>query len=271
MIDLQKKSAELRKKLFEISLINGGHVSTSFSCMDILVGLYYSGMLKYDVLDPNWVDRDRFILSKGHAETALYVILSDLGYFPEQWMKMRYRTGDCFLGGHPDIKIPGVEATTGSLGHGLGIGAGLSLGGKLSKKPHRQFVLLGDAECSEGSIWEAALFASKNQLSNLIAIVDRNSIGALDFTEKFTSLEPFCEKWESFGWDVHETDGHDFNQLLAAYSKAYNTNSSSPSIIIANTIKGKGIKFMENDPIWHTKKISTPKEITDALNDLNYE
>lgn len=270
-INLEKKSKQLRKRLFEISLENGGHVSTSFSCMDILVSLYYSNIMKFNIKDHSWENRDRFILSKGHAETGLYIVLSDLGFFPIDWMRTRYRKGDFFLGGHPDNKIPGVEATTGALGHGLGIAAGISLGAKLNNKDHLQYVLLGDAECTEGSIWEAALFSSKYKLNNLVAIIDRNQIGALDFTNNFTSLDSLSEKWTAFGWEVVEVDGHNHSELVNVFNYILNRKSDKPIVVIAKTIKGKGIKFMENDPAWHTKKVSTSDEIQIALNELNYE
>ena len=170
------------------------------------------------------------------------------------------------LGGHVDHKVPGVELTTGSLGHGLGFAAGISLAMKKNKKNYRQFVLLGDAECTEGSIWETALFASYHKLKNLIAIVDRNNIGALDYLSNFTSIEPFKKKWESFGWYVQEVNGHSIPGLLKAYDKC--KKSHKPNVIIAKTTKGKGIQLLENNPIWHVKKLEDRNDILQAKKEL---
>ena len=268
MNDPEKKARQLRKKIFQICVQSGGHISTSFSCVDILATLYYSDVFKFDSGNPDWKNRDHLILSKGHAETALYVILADVGYFPEEWLFSRYRKGDCFLGGHPDKQIPGVEVTTGALGHGLGVGAGISLAGKFNKLNHFQFVLLGDAECTEGSIWESAIFASKHKLNTLVAIIDRNNIGALDFTSNFTALEPLIDKWTAFGWEVKVVDGHNYSNLLSCYKYSIKRLSEKPLVIIANTIKGKGVSFMENNPSWHTKTVSTKEEIKIALREL---
>ncbi len=268
MIELTQKANRLRIKILQMCVNSGGHISSAFSCVDILVGLYYSGMLKFDPRNPEWNERDRFILSKGHGETALYAILADLGFFPEEWIETRYRRNDCFLGGHPDRRIPGVEVTTGALGHGLGLAAGISLAAKLDAQHHLQFVLMGDTECTEGSVWEAAQFGAKHELNNLVAIVDRNHISALDFTERFTALEPFADKWKSYGWEVSTVDGHDLQQLVGVYEYARSRTSAGPLAIIAETIKGKGVSFMENDPTWHTRTLSGEKEIQQALREL---
>ena len=234
----------------------GGHLASSFSCVDILVALYYSGILNVDPNNPEWKNRDRFTLSKGHGETALYAVLADLDFFPTNWIETSYRRRDCRLGGHPDIKIPGVEVTTGSLGHGLALTAGISLAAKMDGRSHFQFVLMGDAECTEGSVWEAALFASKKTLNNLIAIVDRNCIGSIDFTENYTSFEPFRDKWESFGWETKVCNGHSFEELNDVFRYARSRDTFQPFLIIAETVKGKGVSFMENDPTWHVRSPS---------------
>ena len=256
--------------ILDMAIASGGHIASSFSCVEILVTLYYGKYLNYDPKNPEWEKRDRFILSKGHGEMTLYAILADLGYFPHKWIKNCYRTGECHLGGHPDRKTPGVEATTGSLGHGLGIAAGISKAAKMDGKTHRQFVLMGDAECTEGAVWETALFASKHSLDNLIAIVDRNHIGVLDFTEDYTNLEPLSDKWKAFGWDVIETKGHDISELLKAFQKACSRNSDKPLIIVAETVKGKGVSFMENDPIWHVLSLIKDEDIKKAKKELKW-
>ncbi len=256
---------QLRIKILRMCSESGGHIASAFSCVEVMVGLYYGGAIRYDPQRPGWDERDRFILSKGHGEAALYTVLADLGFFPKEWIETRYRRGDCFLGGHPDKRIPGVEITTGALGHGLGIAAGISLAAKMDAKNHLQFVLLGDAECTEGSIWEAALFASKHALNNLIAIIDRNHVSALDFTENFTALEPFADKWKSFGWEVAMVNGHDLQQLVEVFGYVRSRTDVRPFAIVAETVKGKGVSFIENDPTWHTRTLSSDEEIQLAL------
>ena len=257
----------IRQKIIERSIPNGGHISTSFSCIEILVSLYFGKILNISNKHPNNNNRDRFILSKGHAETGLYSVLSEKNFFPQNWWK-NYRTNNCKLGGHADHNVPGVELTTGSLGHGLSYGAGISYAAKLNKKKHKQFVLIGDAECSEGSIWEAALFAAKYKLDNLIALVDKNEIGSLDFVSNFTKIDPLKDKWLSFGWNVKEINGHSFESLIKNLNYFKKLNNGKPSIIIANTIKGKGVSFIENDPIWHVKQLTDINEIDKARKEL---
>ncbi len=265
---LGRKANQIRNQILQMCISTGGHIVSSLSCVDILVTLYYGGNLNVDANNPEWEARDRFLLSKGHGEAALYAVLADLGFFPASWLETRYRRGDCHLGGHPDREIPGVEITSGSLGHGLELAAGISLAAKMDNRVHLQFVLMGDAECTEGSVWETALFASKHRLDNLVAIVDRNHIGSIDFTEKFTSLEPFCEKWKSFGWETAVCNGHDCKQLHGAFQYARSREASRPFIIIAETIKGKGISFMENDPTWHVRSLSSEEDVKRAMEEL---
>ena len=270
MVNLIHKANEIRNRVFEMCLSSGGHIASSFSCTEILVTLYHSGILKVDPNDPAWDQRDRFILSKGHGETVLYAVLADMGFLPQTWLDSHYRKGSCTLGGHPDKSIPGVEITTGALGHGLGIACGLSLAAKMDKKSHFTVVLMGDGECTEGSVWEAAMFASKHGLSNLIVIVDRNCIGSIDFTENYTNLEPFAEKWAAFGWDVRTCDGHDFSDLIRTLQFAREDSNKKPHLIIARTIKGKGISFIEDNPVWHTRAISGEDEIRQAREELRW-
>jgi len=269
--NLKKKSNEIRNKILDMSIASGGHIASSLSCVDILVSLYYGGVLRFNPKKPEWNKRDRFILSKGHAEMALYAILADLGFFSYKWINNCYRQGECHLGGHPDFSIPGVEISSGSLGHGLGIGAGISLSAKMDGEKHIQYVLMGDAECTEGVIWETALFASKHELENLIAIIDRNHISALEHTEDFTNLEPFLEKWKAFGWDAIAVDGHSCMELIMVLKKNLDRKRNKPLVIIAETVKGKGISFMENDPMWHVLSLNKKEDIIQAKKELKWE
>jgi len=265
---LQDKAQEMRRRVLEMCIRCGGHLASSFSCMEILVLLYQGGWLNISPEAPENTERDHFLLSKGHAETGFYAVLADCGFFPEEWLGVSYRCGDCRLGGHPDCKIPGVEITSGALGHGLGIGAGLAAAAKLDGKKNRQVVLMGDAECTEGSVWEAAMFASQQQLGTLVAIVDHNRIGSLDFTKNYAGLNDFAMKWRSFGWEVLEVDGHDMAQLDEAFKFAWSRNDPRPLMIVAETVKGKGLSFVENDPIWHVKGMCDPEDIRRAREEL---
>lgn len=265
---IQGKAKEMRRKVLELCIQRGGHLASSFSCMEILVLLYQGGWLNISPLAPNKPERDRFILSKGHAETGFYAVLADCGFFPKDWLEDNYRCGECRLGGHPDCKIPGVEITSGALGHGLGIGAGLAAAARMDGRKNRQVVLMGDAECTEGSVWEAAMFASQQQLGTLIGIVDYNRIGSLDFTRNYAGLTDFPSKWRAFGWEVLEVDGHDLGKLDDTFMFAWSRNDPRPLMILAETIKGKGISFVENDPIWHVKSMSDTEEIRRAREEL---
>jgi transketolase len=230
---------------------NGGtpHVSPAFSCVELLAGLYYS-VLRIDPEHPDSPGRDRFILSKGHACMAHYATLCERGFFPRRLLD-QYAVDGGALAEHPGPGCaPGIEAATGSLGHGLSIGTGLALAAKLQRKDYRTFVLLSDGECNEGSVWEAAIFARRYALDNLIAIVDYNKWSAMDRTDSF--LEPFAAKWESFGWATAEIDGHDLDAVTTALGAAP-LRAGRPTAFIAHTVKGKGVSFMENDLEWHYK------------------
>lgn len=267
MIDLQKKANELRGIIFNsICKGGGGHIPGSLSIIEILAVLYYK-VLNINPKNPKEPERDRFILSKGHAGVALYAILADRGFFSKEELSKFGQKGS-ILGGHPDMyKVPGVEASTGSLGHGFPFGAGMALAAKLDKKKYRVFVLLGDGECQEGSIWEAAMFAPQQKLDNLIAIIDYNRIQAMDWLDKIVSLEPLVDKWKAFGWQVREVDGHDVIVLEKIFNQAPFVKNK-PSLIIAHTTKGKGISFMENVPIWHYRLPNT-EELQIACRELN--
>jgi len=253
-----QKCLELRIQILEMCYQRGGHISSSYSCVELMAALFYKVLVNYNVKNFNAIERDRFILSKGHSENTYYAILADLGFFPQNYLLSRYRAGDCFLGGHPSKHIPGVEVTSGALGHGLGIGCGMAKVQQLRAMDSKTYVLLGDAECTEGSVWEAALFANTHKLNNLIAIVDDNKIGATDFCENFTSLGSLGEKWKSFGWEVFILpNGNDMFGVLECFQSVMTSPNNLPKVVIANTIKGFGVPIFENDPKWHSNKISS--------------
>lgn len=248
---LEKKAKWVRRKVLEMTVKAGaGHIAPSLSCIDILVSLYYTGVLNVKAKKPKWPNRDRFILSKGQAAVALYAILADIGFFPISELMTFTREGSR-LGGHTEDTIPGVEAFTGSLGHGLSIAAGIALAAKMDNKHYRCFSLLGDGECHEGSVWEAAMFAGQHRLNNLVAIIDNNGLSATDLLKRYLDVEPLEEKWKSFGWDTAVVNGHSFEQLLSVLNNLSSRQTDKPLVIIALTTKGKGISFMENKPIWH--------------------
>ncbi|MBI5055281.1 MAG: transketolase [Nitrospirae bacterium] len=251
---LQKLSAEARHAIVDSLICAGcGHPGGAFSSLDIMTVLFFN-TLKIDPSNPKWDKRDRFILSKGHSSVALYSVMHLRGFFDRKTL-LTFRQDNSILGGHPDMhKVPGVEMSTGSLGHGLSVGVGMALAAKLDKKRYRTFVLLGDGETQEGSIWEAAMSASHYKLDNLTAIVDRNRIQIDGFTEDVMSLEPYAAKWKAFGWAVKTIDGHDIHEI-AATLKEIPFKERKPSLIIADTVKGKGISFMENNPEWHGKAL----------------
>jgi transketolase len=264
---LELKAAELRLAALETALAGGkGHIPPAFSWAEIAVALFYAGVLQIRPTEPRWSERDRFILSKGHGCLTLYAVLADLGYLDAAELS-RFAGKGSLLPGHPDTLIPGVETCSGSLGHGLGVGAGMALAGRLDDAPWRVFVLLGDGECNEGSIWEAAMFAGHQRLHNLVAIVDRNRLGATDFTENSLSLEPLAARFRDFGWEVLECDGHSIGVLADQLDKARSRREGKPFALIANTIKGKSVPFMENSPLWH-HRMPKGKEIDVARDTL---
>lgn len=250
IVNLQNKARWVRQQVLEMIAGAGkGHIGGSFSCVEILVALYYGGILHLDPKIPSWSERDRFILSKGHACASLYAILADLGFFSVSELATFNQEGSR-LEGHPNRGIPGIEVDTGSLGHGLGIGAGLALSVKIDNKDWMTIVLLSDGECHEGSIWEAAMFAAHHELHNLVAIVDYNQQCSTDFIKDCVRLEPFAYKWRAFGWEVKEINGHNFEEILSAFNN-FRYRNQRPLMIIANTIKGKGVSFMEGKIEWH--------------------
>lgn len=248
---LKKKAFKIRKTMLEMCIKAGtGHVTSSLSCIDILVSLYYGNIMRFDPKNPGWEGRDRLILSKGQASPALYTILADLGYFDKGELE-RFAQKDGKFGVHLQHDILGAEITAGSLGHGLGIATGIALGAKMNRELYLIFTLLGDGECYEGSIWETAMFASHNKLNNLVAIIDRNYMCVTNFTEDLLELEPMEDKWSSFGWEVKRLDGHSFEDMLGALRTVRSRRSRKPLVIIADTVKGEGIEYISNVPLWH--------------------
>lgn len=244
---------------------NSSHVGSALSVADLLAVLYGS-ILKIDPKNPKLQDRDRFILSKGHAGAAVYAVLAELGFFDNEILKSHFQNGS-MLSGHVSHKgVPGVEFSTGSLGHGLSVGAGMAYSAKLDQLKHRVFVLMSDGECDAGSNWEAILFAGHHKLDNLIAIIDYNKIQSLGRVKEVLDLEPFVDKWKSFGWAVNEIDGHNHQEILAAFQRLP-ISSSKPNCIIAHTIKGKGVSFMEDKLLWHYRS-PQGEDFLNALKEL---
>lgn len=242
------------------------HIGAAFSIADILAVLYGETM-RHDPRRPGWSGRDRFILSKGHAGAAVYATLAEVGYFPVEMLLQHCQDGSVLCGHVSHKGIPGVELSTGSLGHGLGVGTGIAKALKLSASSARVFVLLSDGECDEGTIWEAALFAQHHRLDNLVAIVDFNKIQSLAPIAETLALEPFRQKWESFNWGVVEVDGHDHRELAVALRRLPAVQGR-PSVVIAHTVKGKGVSFMENTVLWHYRT-ARGEEFDRALAELD--
>jgi transketolase len=265
-IGLDARSKELRKTIIRIvEQARRGHVISAFSLVEIL-RLLYDDVMHYEPKNPKWENRDRFILSKGHGCLALYTLLADKGFIPESEL-WRFCKFDALLGGHPEHKVPGIECSTGSLGHGLSIGAGFAINGKYEKQDYRVFVVVGDGELNEGSIWEAALCAAKHKLDNLVVLVDYNKCQSYGPTCEVLELEPLADKWKAFGFEVREVNGHDVQALKAVLSKL-SFEPKKPSVIICHTVKGKGIKFLENNYAWHHKSRISDQEIKMMFEDL---
>ncbi|NAS11029.1 transketolase [Flavobacteriaceae bacterium R33] len=262
---LEKKAREIRREIVEmVYRANSGHVGGSLGAADILTALYYHCM-RIDPKNPDWEDRDRFILSKGHCTPVIYAVLADLGYFPKGDL-LTFRRPGSHLQGHPyQPKTPGIDASTGTLGIGISTGVGMALGAKLKGKKHYYYILCGDGEIQEGQVWEAAMFANKYKLDNIIGFVDRNYLQTDGYSENVMPLDPLVPKWESFGWEVFEIDGHDFQAIIETVEKAKTIDK--PVMIIANTTKGKGVSFMEGQAEWHGKPPAR-KERDNALLEL---
>jgi transketolase len=264
---LDARSKQLRQSL--VRMVSGdkrGHIGSALSLFEIFRVLY-DDILRFDEKNPHWEKRDRCILSKGHGCIALYAVLADKGFFPPEEFD-RFCRKDSILGGHPEYgKVPGVEASTGALGHGLSIGVGQALAARMKKRDSRVFVVVGDGEINEGSIWEAAMAAGKHQLSNLTVIIDYNKIQSAGFVRDIQNLEPLADKWRAFNFAVTEVDGHDVEALRGAFKKLP-LSGDKPSAVICHTVKGKGISFAENDPKWHHQSGIKPEVLAQMTEEL---
>jgi len=265
-VELAAIAKQMRREVIEmITEAKSGHPGGSLSATEIVVTLYMD-VLRHDPANPKWKDRDRFILSKGHCCPILYAVMAECGYTPKDQLNTLRKLGSIYQG-HPDVRfIPSLEASTGSLGEGLSLGLGMALAAKLDKSPSRTYVVLGDGEIQEGQIWEAAMFGGFHHVDNIVAIVDHNKIQLDGFVAEIMSIEPLADKWRSFGWHVIDIDGNDIEELQKAFAEAAETKNK-PTCIIAETIKGKGVSFMENNPKFHGTA-PTKEECALALKEL---
>ncbi|MFP4536635.1 MAG: transketolase [Spirochaetaceae bacterium] len=264
---LEKIARQVRRDLLQtIHIAGGGHTGGSLSSVDILVALFFHAM-RYSASERE-PDRDRFILSKGHSVEGYYAVLAEAGFFPREELES-YGTFNSRLFGHPTMKVPGVEVPTGALGHGLSVGVGMAIAGDRDGRDYRVFVLMGDGEQAEGSVWEAAMAASHYRLGNLIAIIDYNKLqisGSVDEVMKISSLH---DRWKSFGWNVTEVEGNEMGSLVACFDRYQRGEKrDAPSLIVAHTTKGKGVSFMENAAGWH-HRVPTDEELSQAIAELN--
>lgn len=266
MKQLEVIAAKIRREVVRMSHDSRTpHLGSSLSVVDILTAVYWT-CLSIDPLNPDAEERDKFILSKGHAVSALYVTLAFRGFFPEETLST-FAENDSILGEHPLAgRVPGLEAATGSLGHGLSMGAGIALADKILNRSSKTIVVMSDGECNEGSVWEAAMFAPAHELENLMVIIDYNKWQATGRSNEVMSLDPLPEKWSAFGWTVREIDGHDMS-ALAMNLNSFPDGSGKPLAIIAHTVKGKGISFMEDDNNWHYR-IPSDEEAEEAYKEL---
>jgi len=263
---LKNKAIQIRKELLQMIYdAKTGHTGGSLSSVDILVALYYE-IMKIDPKNPKGESRDRFVLSKGHSVEGYYTILADLGFFLKDELKYFCKFNSMLIG-HPSVKVPGVEMNTGALGHGLSVAVGMALAGKMDKKNYKVYVLMGDGELAEGSIWEGAMAARHYKLDNLIGIIDRNHLQISGNTENIMSLENLKEKWNSFGWNVLVEDGNNIKKMIDIFKKIPIVKEK-PHLIIANTVKGKGVSFIENDAKWH-HKVPNKEQLEKAMKELD--
>lgn len=267
MTALKEKARALRLDVLDMTTkVGSGHVSSSYSCVEILTALYFGSILRYRSDEPHWPERDRFFLSKGHAAPIFYAVLAHAGYFDrdELW---GLRTVNRRAEGHPvQDKLPGIEMTSGSLGKGISVALGHVLAGRLNNLDYRVYVLLGDGECQEGQIWESAMATAHFKADNLVAIVDYNKYQESGPIRREMGLEPFAEKWRAFGWHVEEVDGHDIEALIGAF-KAVQEVKGHPAVIIAHTVKGKSVSFVEADYTFHGKPL-TPEQAEKARGEI---
>jgi len=264
--ELQAICKQVRRHIVEMTgAAKSGHPGGSLSAVEIVVTLFYD-VMRHDPSNPEWADRDRFILSKGHACPVLYAVMAECGYAPVDKLNTLRKLGSPYQG-HPDRRfLPSLEASTGSLGQGLSLALGMGSAAKLDGAPWRAYVVLGDGESQEGQIWEAAMFGAHHKVDNVVAIVDYNKIQLDGFVKDIMNLEPLADKWRAFGWHVVELDGHNIPALQAAFAEAEATKGK-PVVIIAHTVKGKGVSFMENNPKFHGVA-PTAEELTQALREL---
>lgn len=249
-IDLRAKVQEAKRRVLELVVRAGhGHPTSAFSCAEIVATLYYN-VMHYRVDEPDWADRDRFIMSKNHASIMLYPILNDLGFILNEEYKTIMMEGSSRTY-HTNIDFPGMEFTGGALGIGLGFAAGIAHAALLERREFLTFCLVGDAECCEGSIWETVMYAAHNHLHNLVAIVDQNNMGITDYTSNMIQMEPIEDKWRAFGWEARRVNGHDLKELEHVFADVRTRSSDKPLVIVADTLKGKGVELMENKLLWH--------------------
>jgi transketolase len=264
--ELDARSLALRKTIIRtLEAGQRGHVGAAFSLVEILRVLY-DDVLRYDAQNPRWPERDRFVLSKGHGCLALYAILADKGFIQESELS-KFCKSDGLLGGHPEHHIPGVEASTGSLGHGMSIALGFALNARLDRASYRTFVVIGDGESNEGSIWEAALSAGKHHLGNFVVLTDYNKHQSYGSTDEVQNLEPLADKWRAFGFAAVDVDGHDVTALRDVLTRVP-LNSDRPTAVICHTVKGRGIPFAENDMAWHHRNKVTAQDAERLLTAL---
>jgi transketolase len=264
--ELQVMAKRVRRAIVEmIGIAGSGHPGGSLSAVEILLTLYFR-IMRHDSANPKWPDRDRFIMSKGHASPVLYAVMAEAGYCPIDQLNTFRKMGSIYQG-HPDVRfLPALEASTGSLGEGVSLALGMALSARLDSRPAREYVLLGDGEIQEGQIWEGAMFGGYHKIDNVVAIVDSNRIQLDGFVKDIMEVEPIAEKWRAFGWHAVDVDGHSIPALEAAFREAMATKGR-PTAVIAHTIKGKGVSFMENNPKFHGTA-PTPAEVKLALQEL---
>ena len=243
-----------------------GHAGSSLSCVEIMVALYFGGVMRVDPNNADAPDRDRFVLSKGHASPTLYSILSRKGFFPRETLRTFRKTGS-ILTAYPDKSTPGVDMESGSLGTGISAAVGMAISSKLKNLDNRVYVIVGDGEQQEGIVWEAAMCAAHHKLDNLTCFVDRNKLQILGTTEAIMAVSPLEDKWRSFGWNVISVNGHDFDEIFAAIDAAKNTKGR-PTVVICDTVKGKGVSYMENVAKWH-RSVITDEEYVQAIKEIN--
>jgi len=249
-----------------ISLAKSGHYGSSFSSSEIFATLYYH-VMHYDPKNPPWPSRDRFVMGKGHSAVGVYPILADVGFFPKEDLETYTQLGSPF-GDHPDMnKIKGIDFSSGSIGHGLSVGVGMSLGARIDNEKYRTYILMGDGELQEGQVWEAAMSAANFKLGNLVAIVDNNKVTVDGHTEELMNVDPIKEKWESFGWNVVEVDGHDVEALIETFDNLPSTDSDVPTVILCDTVAGKGVSFMEYGYEWHVANLGE-SDIQKAIEEI---